>query len=212
MRILITICLLTACLAGCSNTLPIVEWEDGYIPYYYTGSFTSDDIQTIESAMTAWESVCGVQFEEVIPRSDAYNIIRVKKSTEWASSVGENNIHNHMYYGDGYDAYSHTLHELGHCLGLLHEHQRPDRDFYVTIVWSNILPEYDYNFYIEDNPLIKESDYAYDFKSIMSYNTQAFSINGEDTIIPVEPIERSEKLSDIDIAKAQAIYGSPLGN
>ena len=117
-----------------------------------------------------------------------------------------------MYYGDGYGAYGHCLHELGHCLGLLHEHQRPDRDLYITIDFDNILPEYAFNFEIEDNPLIREQDFPYDYDSIMHYYTTAFSINGNETIIPNPPHEigRSENLTATDIAEAQTIYGTPL--
>lgn len=31
-----------------------------------------------------------------------------------------------------------TMHEILHTLGVYHEHMRPDRDDYVTIVWENI--------------------------------------------------------------------------
>lgn len=33
-----------------------------------------------------------------------------------------------------------VLHQLFHVLGRFHEHQRKDRDRYVTIKWDNILP------------------------------------------------------------------------
>lgn len=40
----------------------------------------------------------------------------------------------------GYDCLSQgeIVHEVMHVLGFSHEHTRPDRDRYVTIMWNNI--------------------------------------------------------------------------
>ena len=33
-----------------------------------------------------------------------------------------------------------VIHELFHVLGRIHEHNRPDRDRYIQILWANIFP------------------------------------------------------------------------
>ena len=70
------------------------------------------------------------------------------------------------------------LHELGHTLGLFHEHQRPDRDDYVTYYFNNVksdqignftkMPAGSYNYYGS----------TFDFESIMIYYSWAYAKNG----------------------------------
>jgi hypothetical protein len=105
-------------------------------------------------------------------------------------------------------------HELGHALGLAHEHCRSDRDAYVDILWANII----------DNPDIKrqfeilstESYNDYDFPSIMHYPSTAASRdpNTLKTIIPKPPYQDQEQfmgqrlfMTSRDAAGMAARYG-----
>ncbi len=198
---------------SCTFDFTIGTWEDGIIPYYLKGNFSEQDVQNIEEAMGSWEKVCGVRFEKVKPRSNAYAIIRVSRQ-EWFSSIGENNSHCHMIFGRSYSDIDVIIHELGHCLGLVHEHQRPDRDLYITIVWNNILSGKEFNFDIIDNPLYIEQDFEYDYHSVMHYAVNAFSKNGSPTIIAKgsDSIYPTGGITDLDAARAKAIYGPPLDN
>ena len=59
--------------------------------------------------------------------------------------------------------------ELGHVLGFFHEHQRWDRDKYMTVHYENIKPgrTFDYDRVAETNWLV--TSLPYDYKSIMHY-------------------------------------------
>ena len=163
--------------------------------------------------MDEWENECGVRFHQSSPGPDAYQIIRIHGSNSWTSSIGDNNAHNYMYYGDSPDpveAKGHVLHELGHCIGLVHEHQRPDRGEYIKIVWDNIHSRYEHNFIIRDNPLISEKNFPYDYGSIMHYGSMDFSLGGPTIIADDVEIGQRIGISYWDAEKARAIYGPPL--
>ena len=203
--------LIISILNSCSYEFTIGSWEDGIIPYYLTGEFSDGDILNINEAMSAWENVCGVRFIKVSPRANAFHIKRVSREV-WFSSIGENNSNCQMLFGKTYSDIDVIIHELGHCLGLVHEHQRPDRDLYVSIIWDNILTGKEFNFDIVDNPLYVEQDFPYDYHSIMHYSSVSFSKNGEATIISVgkNEIFRAGGITESDADKAKAIYGPPF--
>jgi hypothetical protein len=79
------------------------------------------------------------------------------------------------------------VHEVGHALGLLHEHQRPDRNSFVNILWSNIESGKGHNFEIPGSGSSRGLG-SYDYGSIMHYGTTSFGINGATTIEVLQPL------------------------
>ena len=104
-----------------------------------------------------------------------------------------------------------TIHEMGHAAGLWHEQSREDRDRFVTIRWANIKPEAQHNFsqHITDGDDLG----SYDYGSIMHYPRNAFTRNGQDTIVPTNPnaqIGQRNGLSAGDIAAIRTMYPRPI--
>jgi astacin len=99
-----------------------------------------------------------------------------------------------------------VMHEIGHAIGLRHEHSRPDRDSHVKIMWENVLPIAHYNFISHAD----EPDGDYDTGSIMHYSRLAFSRNRWPTVVPVEgdtvEIGQRRALSQGDIARVARLY------
>ena len=64
-----------------------------------------------------------------------------------------------------------VIHEIGHALGFWHEQARPDRDQYIEILWQNIIPGKEYNFFAYSSRSIDSAGVPYDRFSIMQYSS-----------------------------------------
>lgn len=75
-------------------------------------------------------------------------------------------------------------HELIHALGYDHMHSHIDRDKFISIKWANIHPDAMENFDTVNPDYFDNYGTNYDLNSVMHYHSKAFSVNGEDTIVP----------------------------
>jgi hypothetical protein len=194
----------------------IRPWPGGVIPYAFVGEFTSKQKELIQMAMTRWQQASDNTIK-FIPseknRGPIYYIIK-KTSGELAvssSTVGYYFIGNYVYLSDiGAKDLLIILHELGHCLGLVHEHQRPDRDKYVKVFFANIEKRYAHNYYIRSggNFIYQYQKWLYDYNSIMHYPNKVFAIDpSKDTIIAKgNHIIKCDYISWADALKIRYIY------
>eukprot|EP00933_Yihiella_yeosuensis_P039299 TRINITY_DN3327_c3_g1_i1.p1 TRINITY_DN3327_c3_g1~~TRINITY_DN3327_c3_g1_i1.p1 ORF type:complete len:405 (-),score=82.86 TRINITY_DN3327_c3_g1_i1:287-1501(-) len=79
-------------------------------------------------------------------------------------------------YGWGCHSIGTILHEMGHAIGMAHEHVRWDRDEYITVHWENIIRKWYSAFRTQF--LAATSD-PYDYSSLMHYGPDAFSEEGK---------------------------------
>lgn len=103
------------------------------------------------------------------------------------------------------------IHMIGHVLGLLHEHQRADRDRYIRIFREHIDPRHVHEF---ARLTTGHSFGEYDFDSVMHYAPSVYSLDGRPTMEPGPPYaERGRRMglaqgpSALDIATLAQFYG-----
>ena len=105
------------------------------------------------------------------------------------------------------------LHELGHSIGFFHEQNRPDRNENVNVFYDNIdygIPHEEFeaftSIYFENHGL------PYDYNSIMHYNGDQSSSNGNPTIEAHDkdiPVGLSVVLTELDIIRTNLYYSCP---
>ncbi|CAB4058643.1 tok [Lepeophtheirus salmonis] len=123
--------------------------------------------------------------------------------------------------GKNCDKFGIVVHELGHVVGFWHEHTRPDRDDWVTIMRENIMVGQEYNFNRLTSEEVNSLGLRYDYDSIMHYARNTFSKGTYlDTIFPRDDLPENRddfpeigqriKLSNGDIAQTMALYNCPV--
>jgi hypothetical protein len=158
-------------------------WPGGNVYYQFDAGVSAPHREHFLDAAQEWTAFANLRF---VARTVEANYITVKDVpglNGGNSFVGVRGGEQLLNIGS--DAWNRKtlVHEIGHAIGFQHEHQRSDRDTFVTILTANIQSGQEGNFVI----LPGSVNYgAYDFLSVMHYPRTAFSVDPatKDTIQP----------------------------
>jgi hypothetical protein len=117
-------------------------WPDGIVPFTIARSVSTPG--RVRTAMREWEDNTAIRFvERTDEHGDAYVTFKEESgNTICQASVGYTGRRRYVYLVDtrlrSACSTSVITHEIGHTLGLWHEHTRADRDEHVRILWDNV--------------------------------------------------------------------------
>lgn len=124
-----------------SGSMTGPSWPQSIVPYVISPSYTSQEIAVLTERLAYMESKFGVDF---VPRSNQSNYIYFTYTPAGDFAAGRSKLgmvggKQDIELSKAYGFNDRTIiHEALHALGYHHEHQRSDRDSYITVNWSNL--------------------------------------------------------------------------
>jgi astacin (peptidase family M12A) len=177
------------------------RWPGPVVPYEIDPNF--DNPNRIRDAIrNHWEAKTNIRFVRRAYQSD---FVMFRHGQECNSPVGHQSGMQYVNLAPNCPVRS-IIHEIGHASGLIHEHQRSDRNTFVQVQEANIQPGRGYNFdRIENSTNLTD----YDLRSIMHYPTDNWAVGGMPTLLPIDPnavLNTSTTFTPLDLQAINALY------
>ncbi|MBL8931787.1 MAG: hypothetical protein JNL54_16830 [Kineosporiaceae bacterium] len=154
-------------------------WTNGVVPFVIDAGLPNQ--QRVTDAVTHFAQNSPIRLIARTNQADHVRFVSNGDANFSSSPIGRRGGEQVIRISNGASTGT-VIHEICHSLGILHEQSRCDRDSFVTINYANVTAGFESNF---DRFCTGFRDYFdYDFGSIMHYPGNAFSSNGQPTIVP----------------------------
>ncbi|KAK0409245.1 hypothetical protein QR680_004428 [Steinernema hermaphroditum] len=141
---------------------------NGYIYYSVDYPFDERMRRLLDQSMTFWQKHTCLSFMQ---GSDTKPVIRITADGGACySTLGRQSIYQRLSLGWSCGFFGTVVHEVGHTLGLGHEHQRYDRDAHISINYGNVDPGNRHSFNASKPSESENFGLPYDYGSIMHYD------------------------------------------
>ncbi|XP_041366865.1 uncharacterized protein LOC121381595 [Gigantopelta aegis] len=161
------------------------RWPMGIIPFEYTSDIDASKQKEIEIAQRIYEKYTCFRFHPWTKDVTSSQFgINHESHLKFVSRNGCWSVQGRSRNRNGQNISccnrSPCVHELGHALGMWHEHQSPLRDDWIRVNWKNIKKD-SWKWYkkVASDSIIT---YGYDLSSRMHYGTYGFNVGGRPTM------------------------------
>nr|CDS28310.2 astacin protein [Hymenolepis microstoma] len=177
-----------------------IPWPNNRIPYIIDRQyFDKNELRDLQSSIDVWNSETCVKFMP-FNRGDK-SWVRITDGTScysqymgYKGTPGEQIV---TLSRNGCRFYGLYLHELGHAIGLDHEHIRTDRDEYLKVDTAGVPDNLKSFFTRKTKNQLLVFDAPYDLQSVMHYGQSSFSVFADKAPIDVKDSKLRPLLKDV---------------
>ncbi|XP_075151238.1 seminal metalloprotease 1-like [Haematobia irritans] len=195
----------------------VQRWPNRIVYYRLIGDFDLTHRKAILAGIATLEARTCVRFHEADDNRTDYLAITSEEggcytSVGYLGRVQQMNLQIYPL-GEGCFRTGTILHEFMHALGFFHQQSDTNRDDYIRVIEENIIPGKEFNFDKYPSSFVTDFDVGYDYESCLHYRPGAFSVNGKDTIVPLDEkaeIGQRVTLSEKDAQKINIMYKCPI--